>query len=181
MELQEYLDSQLPQGEERERFIIDDEQKANWAMRKIKHLQEKKQEKEKIAKEEIERINQWLQAETESIDRDIEFFSGLLEAYMRDLNRKDPRKKSLSLIHGRLQLRKQQPIFKYDDKKLVEWLKKTRHTNLVRVEEKPDKKELRKLLVTANGKAIIKSTGEIVEGIEVEERNEPAFSLKVGE
>ncbi len=182
MELQEYLDKQLPEGdEERQGFVIDDEEKANWAMRKIKHLQDKKAEKEAIAKAEIDRIKQWLEEENASINRDIEFFTNALEIYMRKLNQKNPKTKSIKLIHGKLQLRKQQPKFNYDDGKLLRWLKENRHQNFIRIKESPDKSALKKSVAIADGKAILKDTGEIVEGISVEEPDEPAFSLKVNE
>jgi hypothetical protein len=53
--------------------------------------------------------------------------------------------------------------------------------NFIRIKESPDKSSLKKAVAIADGKAILKETGEIVEGIEIEEATEPVFSLKVGE
>lgn len=172
--LNEYLDDKQ---EEKPGFKVDDKEKANWALRKIKQLKGKQEEVDNLAEKEINKIKMWQDKENNKLDNEIEFFEGMLEEYARDLKNDDADFKTLKLPSGDLKFRKQRPKYIYDNEKLISYAEEN-FTDLVEVKKRVSKRELKKSIDIVNGKAINVETGEIVEGIEVKERGE-RFSIKI--
>lgn len=177
-ELRELAIEELPFKYERERYQIEDINQANWALRKIAAAKAAIKEREELARAEIERINKWLESETEELQRDIDFFTGLLEEYHREQLAKDSKAKTIKLPYGVLKMRKQQPQYQRDDVAIKEWAAKNRPDVLVPQEPKLDWAALKKSLQITGGQAIDPETGEVVPGITVIER-EPKFSVEV--
>ena len=179
MELAEFLDREAGTSEEqRGQFIIDDDQKANWALRKIRQLQEKRKANIQLAEAEIERINTWLKEVNGDLEQSIDYFTGLLEGYHRQVLEQDPKAKTIKLPYGKLKMRAQQPEFIRDNDKLLSWLKQSNKTDYIVVKESPDWAQLKKTLQVAGNALVDTETGEVVEGVEVVER-EPKFSVEV--
>src|SRR5690625_3332486 len=65
MKLHEYLDEQEQVNEEG--FIVDNEQKANWALRKIKELQQEIEDNTRLAEKEIDKIERWKTKQNEQL------------------------------------------------------------------------------------------------------------------
>lgn len=175
MELQEYLDQQEQVNES---FQIEDDQQANWALRKIKQHQKQMENNNATAKAEIERIKEWNQQENDKAQQSIDYFQGLLAKYALSKREKDPKFKSMNLPQGRLAFRKQQPKWNYDDKVLIESLKQANMSDFIRIKEEPDKSVIKKAFEVNDGKVINPDTGEIIEGITVTEQGEK-FEVKV--
>mgnify|MGYP001024516208 CR=1 FL=1 len=182
MELAEFLDREAGTSEEqRGQFIIDDDQKANWALRKIRQLQEKRKANIQLAEAEIERINTWLKEVNGDLEQSIDYFTGLLEGYHRQVLEQDPKAKTIKLPYGKLKMRAQQPKFVRDDDKLLAWMKKEWpdiHPYYIKITERPDWKDLKDFLEVCGDKMVDPESGLIVEGVEVIAR-EPKFSLEV--
>ncbi len=179
MELAEFLDREAGTSEEqRGQFIIDDDQKANWALRKIRQLQEKRKANIQLAEAEIERINTWLKEVNGDLEQSIDYFTGLLEGYHRQVLEQDPKAKTIKLPYGKLKMRAQQPEFIRDNDKLLSWLKQSNKTDYIVVKESPDWARLKKNLQVAGNALVDPETGEVVEGVEVVERG-PKFSVEV--
>ncbi len=179
MELAEYLDRETG-IEERESFIVDNEQKANWALRKIRQLQEKRVANIELAENEIERINMWLDDINSELEQSIDFFTGLLEQYHRRIFEQDPKAKTIKLPHGKLKMRKQQPEFIRDDGKLLAWLESqgTVGKAYIKIIKSPHWADLKKKLEIAGDKMVDPESGLIVVGVEVIER-EPKLYVEV--
>jgi len=179
------LQAEKKQEEKRaEGFIIDNKGKANWALRKIRHLKKKQSENDKLAdseirklKLEIDEVKDWLKSENDSLQNNIDFFENLLKGYALSIKEEDPEFKTLKLPFGRLQFRKKRDKWNYDNDKLLEFAKENIKT-AVKVVEKVDKRKLKKLVKVVGDKVIIEATGEIVRGISIEERDEE-FKVKV--
>src|SRR5690625_3967018 len=167
--LQEILDEKEQVQEEG--FKVTDDKKANWVLRKIKENNEQKIKNTEIAEEEIYKIEEWLEQVNQPLDRNSDHLQSLLAEYAMKKKQDDPKFKSLKLPNGNLQFRKQQPKWSYDDKTLVTSLKQLRLDEYIKVEEKPVKKDIKKVLRVAGNKAVTEN-GEVVEGIEIEERGE---------
>jgi phage/plasmid-associated DNA primase len=174
------------QKKENDHFIIDNDQKANWALRKIRHLKQKKKENEEFANTEIEEIqkeidevNQWLESENDSLDNDIEYMEGLLRVYAEQLKADDPELKTHKLPFGQLQFRKQRDKWRYDNDKLLEFAEKNLK-NTIKIKKQVDKRKLKKKIRVVGSKAVVADTGELIEGIEVIKRGEK-FKVKVKE
>lgn len=180
--LQAFLDNQRQIMEIKAgRFGIDSEGAANWALRKIKTLKQEKEANEKLAREEIEKINQWLKQENEVIDNSIAHFEALLREYALKIEldkRKD--KRSIKLPHGTIGFRKPQPKWNYDEEKAVKALERAGLNELLNVKVTPKKSDIKKRLEVVNGKVINPETGEVIEGITVEEQPD-TFSVRVDE
>ncbi len=185
-EIDELLE-QEEQEEKEERFVIDTDKKATWAMRKIRKNNEKIKEKKELAqeviddlKEEIRETEKWLEQETNSIKEDNEFFEGLLKQYAEKLREENEDLKTHKLPFGKLQFRKQRPKWNYNDYKLMDSLKEAgfENTSIIQIKERVHKNELKDavsegaLKLTGDGRVINPKTGEIIEGVEVQERGE---------
>lgn len=176
--LHEYLDQK--EGVNDEHFTIEDESQANWALRKIKQLQDEKEKNVSLANAEIEKIEEWLNATNDQVQQSIDYFQSLLAEYAMEQRKNDPKFKSLKLPNGRIGFRKQQPKWEYDNEKVIEALKASERDDLIRVKEEPDKSAIKKAFKVAENKVINPDTGEVVEGITIEQR-EDAFSVEVSE
>lgn len=170
MNLHEFLDQEEQINDES--FQIDDEQKANWALRKIKQLQEQQKENEVLAQAEMDKIETWVQQEYDKAQNSIDYFQGLLAKYAMKQREINPDFKSQKLPYGRIRFVKQRPQYKYDDDLLVESLKKQGETELIRIKETPDKTAIKKKFVVHNGGLVNPETGEKVDGVKVIERDE---------
>jgi len=170
MTLHDYLDEQEQVNDER--FIVDDEQKANWALRKISELQKEVERNTKLAEQEIDKIKQWEATQNKQIGDNILYFEGLLNEYAMKQREIDPEFKSMSLPNGRFGFRKQQPKWEYNDEKVLSYLEQAGMNDLIRTTRVPNKAEIRKIFEVVDDKVINKETGEVVEGIEIEQREE---------
>ncbi|ADQ13570.1 host-nuclease inhibitor Gam family protein [Halanaerobium hydrogeniformans] len=171
---------------ESEHFVIDNDSKANWALRKIKHLKKKKKENKEFAKSEIEaiqkeidEISEWLESENSSLDNDIDYMEGMLRIYGEQLKDQDPELKTHKLPFGQLQFRKQRDKWKYDDQKLLEFAERNLK-DTIKIKKKVDKRKLKSKVKVVGTKAVVADTGEVIDGITVLKRGEK-FKVKIKE
>lgn len=164
--------------QEQQPFVIQDDSTADWALRKIKRAQDKKEELNNFIQAEMDKLEQYQAQEKKKLDDEIDRLQGYLSTYAMQKRENDPKFKSQSLPHGRIKFVKQQPKYHYDDKVLLESLKKAERSDLIKVKESPDKATLKKVFVPNDGKLIDPDTGEVVEGVTIEEREE-AFKVEV--
>lgn len=170
MELQEFLDSQIQNGNET--FKVTNEEQANWALRKIKDLQTQKNENIALAESEISKIEAWLEQENGKLDNSIEYFQGLLAEYAMKQREENPKFKSMKLPYGAIRFRKQQPKYHYNEEKLLESLKRAGKTEFIKIKEAPDKAAVKKAFAIHEDKLVDPDTGEFIEGVTVEHRED---------
>ena len=153
---------------EQQEFSIDNADMANWAVEKIKEERARRDLFIEAAQSHIERLQQQIKDMSDKCNQRTGFLLIKLDEYLESVPAKETKtQKSLELPAGKL-VRKL-PIMDYvrDDKKLIESLKDTGF-----VEMKPNLKwaDLKKDLVVNDGIIMCGSTGEILDGITVEER-----------
>ena len=165
-------------------FVVDNDRKAVWCLRKIKHLKEKQAKNEELAESEIEDIQKeidevqnWLDEENNKLQNSIDFFESILYSYALELRKEDQELKTHKLPFGKLQFRSKRPKWNYDNAKLLDFIT-SNYGELVKVKESVDKRKLKQMTEVVSGKVVVKDTGEIVEGVEVVERDEE-FQVKV--
>lgn len=179
---------QIDEQEEREyqAFVVTDMETAAEAQRRLTYFEEKKAEIDGIIEQQIkpfidkiEKIKQWgNEAKQEYADKQ-EHYSNLLEAYWRQEVAqaieagKKPRK-TLKLPYGSITLKKQQPKFHRDEDMLFKFAK---DSGYVRIKESTDWSKLKKECQVVGGQ-LVTENGEIVPGVEVEER-EDKFEIKL--
>lgn len=156
---EEQLKEPIQQG-----FIIDDIQKATWALKKIKAIEEKQQQLKQIKEYEIETIEKWFNKEVAEINRDKMNLETLLHMYYKENKEKD-KKFKVSTPYGSISLRKSKKWHYQDEKELINYLKESNNTELIRV-----KVELDKAKIKATFKdGINHETGEILPSVYIEE------------
>ena len=156
-----------------EEFIIDTDAKAEWALNKIR---EARANRDKM----IDWYNAKIKEITEQTDFDTFNLERLLSEYFRmtaDVHKKTKATESYSLPSGKLAMKAQQPEFKRDDSKVIEWLKSHDGADYVRIEEKLDWAGLKARSAVIGGK-LFDENGEEIAGVEVVER-EPKFVVEV--
>jgi phage host-nuclease inhibitor protein Gam len=167
--LQDYLDKQT--GITQPGFIVDDDQKADWALRKIAAVKAQKADIKAQAEQQMNVIKQWETEQAERLEKDVEYFTSMLISYATQKRESNPKFKTQKLPHGKIGFRKQQPQWMFDDD-IVSKLKKSGNGALIRIKEEPDKVAMKKLLSVQGNKAVDLSTGEIVPGITVDVRDD---------
>jgi len=170
--------------EQEDSFKVDDEKKANWVLRQIRHLEKKKAEKEEMAEEqiadieeEIAEIEQWLKKEKEQLDNKIEHFKSYLKEYAYNKKEEEEDFKTLKLPFGKIQFRKQRDSYNYKEEELLDSVKVNKlfkeDPDIIKVKERVQKRNLKGLIkegrleVTDDGRVVDTETGNVLDGIQV--------------
>lgn len=164
---------------ENQRFRIQDDNQADWALRKIARARQDMKEAEETAAMEIEKINRWLDGQRDESLRTELFFTVLLQEYYEPRFMTNPDKKTYKLPSGKVQRRTQQPLFDRDNEALLAWLKQRGMTDYVEVKETPKWGELKQQVQVVGEHVVIKDgplKGEIIDGVEVVHRP-PTFRV----
>lgn len=164
---------------ENQRFRIQNDNQADWALRKIARARQDMKEAEETAAMEIEKINRWLDGQREESLRTERFFTALLQEYYEPRFMTNPDKKTYKLPSGKVQRRTQQPQFDRDNEALLAWLKQREMTDYIEVKETPKWGELKQQVQVVGEHVVIKDgplKGEIIDGVEVVHRP-PTFRV----
>jgi len=168
--LQEFLDEKEQIAQDR--FTVDTDEKANWSLRKIKQFQQQKEANNKLAVDEVEKIEAWNKAENDKAQQRIDYFQGLLAYYALGKRNADPKFKTLKLPNGAIKFTKQQPKWHLDNDAVLKTLKESEQLDLIKVVESPKLADIKKTFKVQGNQVVNPSTGEIVEGITIEERED---------
>lgn len=153
----------LAEIEKEEKFIIDDDQKAEWALEQIRNAQEEKARWRDHFKEQLARIN-------ESCDLTINNMTEMLRDYFDTIPHKVTKtEENYRLPSGKLVLKKQATEFDYDDADLIDWLEKNKGGQFIKMKKSVDWMALKKTL-TVVGELVADDAGEIIPCIQANER-----------
>ena len=158
----------IPQEEETIEVRTDIE--AGWQLKRRKEIMDDRDE-----------LVAFYEAQIKAVKEDATYKLGFIERalyayFMKKEHKKTKTEESVTLPLGKLMLKAQEPEFKRDDEKVIEWLKKTPETlRYVKVKEELDWSAL-KADTTVVGNAIVNTDGEVIPGVEVVER-EPKFTI----
>lgn len=165
-------------GREFEGFRITDASSLTWAFRKLAAFEAKRAEVNKLADDEVRRIEEYRKTELSSIENSELFFKGLITQYASERREQDPKFKSEKTPYGAVSFRKQQPKWHYDDEKLVSHLSQNGLTEFVRTKVEPVKTDIKKAFKVTDDGSVFDPNGQLVEGIIVEYQGE-AVDVKV--
>jgi len=155
-----------------DRFIIDDDGKANWAVQRIQEAQAEILQWRAYYKDALEKI------EKRQMGR-IEYLKHMLAEYFATVPHHSTKTQdSYDLPSGKLVRKFPGPKYETDDEKLIAWLKENKMTDFIKTEtkEKPMWGEFKKT-VTVSGENVVTEDGEIVPGVTVVNQ-EPTFEIK---
>jgi hypothetical protein len=148
---------------DRERFKIEDDSQATWAMRKAAAARTRLDEIKAIAEAEIARIQDWAEHESRVPMRDLDYFEAILIEYAK--GQRAEGRKTVSTPYGSIKSRSGQARFVFSDKtQFIEWAKANRPEWLVVKEEV----SLSALRDSSLKEAADPESGEIIPGLDVE-------------
>lgn len=172
-----------------DKFVIDNDGAAGWAIRKIKQAQDNHaafaaecaKRRDRLT-EAINQIDARLKQSENEMQSSQYYLQSLLEQYFDTLpdNRikKTKTQRQYLLPEGKLVRKSQAPQYLHDDEKLLGWLKENNETDLIKVEERPRWADVKARLVTKDNKAYYADTGEEVPGVSIVERPD-VFEIKI--
>lgn len=169
-----------PEPEPKPAFVIDSDEKAEWALKKIKDAQEEHDRLIALVDAEQERLNERRNMIDLALDRDTDFLRSQLAAYMRTVKCKATKtQESYQLLTGKLVRKIPSVEFEVDNDALAKWLGENGREDLLNVSVKPKWGEFKKLVTgdAESGAVVIAATGEAVDGIKAVESHEK-FSIK---
>ena len=160
-----------------ERFIIDSDKKADWAVEKIKAERAEFDRLRKIAIDRIADLNQRVKELQERTDRRTGNLEAMLAEYFQTVTPTKTTKTQTQyeLLSGKLVMKKQQPLYERDETALLNWAETTA-PELVKVKKEVSWADLKKK-ADVNGDKLLMD-GEIIPGVTVVER-EDVFEVQV--
>ncbi len=166
--------------DQEEKFVIDSDKKAEWALRKIKEKKADMERYTSVCDEMITEYEQKKKAAQERYEQETSWFKIQLAQYFETVDKRKTKTQEIyELPGGTLRKKYPAPQYKRDNKKLVAWLKDSGKNDLIKVSESADWASLKKIIQTKDD-LVITEDGEIVEGVEVVERS-PIFEVEVEE
>lgn len=148
--------------QDRERFRIENDEQATWAMRKLTAARARLDEIAHIAEAEIQRIQAWAERESREPMRDVEYFEGVLTEY--GITQRAEGRKTVSTPYGSIKSRMGQPKYTFLDKdQFIEWAK-ANHPDWVAVKEEP----ALSVIKAATSEPVDPDTGEVIPGLTVD-------------
>lgn len=173
------LEEVLEQPEdERKGFSINDDNVADWALRKIAEENAELDRLKDLAEQQIKEINLKIKHEEDVVNRRTSFLKGCLNQYFKTVPHKSTKtQESYKLLSGSLVMKLASQKMIKDDVELVEYLHKNDMSEYIKTEEKPMWAEFKKNLSIVDGKVIDITTGEVVDVVKVEQVPE-SFDVK---
>ena len=167
-ELLKELEEKLETEEE---FRVDDDQKAEWCLQKIRE-----------ANADMEKWLEFYDQRKEAVKADtanrIAFFEHHLREYFNSVPHKVTKtQENYPLPSGKLVFKQQEPEYERDDESVLAWLKENGGEKYIKVKESLDWSGLKKTL-TVCGETVADENGEVIPGIKAIER-EPVFKVEV--
>jgi len=154
-----------------ERFIIDSDKKADWAIEKIKAERAEFDRLRKIALDRIAELNQRVKELQERTDRRTGNLEALLVEYFQTVTPTKITKTQTQyeLLSGKLVMKKQQPLYERDETALLNWAEAT-VPELIKVKKEVSWADLKKQADVSGDKLLL--DGEIIPGVTVVERDD---------
>ena len=146
-----------------EGFHVDDDQKADWALRKLAVIRRKQAENQAIYDAEVARISEWLSTVNTALERDSAYFEAVLIPYA--LQERSNGRKTLVLPPGGIKTTAGQAKVEIEsDEAFIAWAQKN-DPALLRQKVEIDKTALKGLITDDN--MVISTQGEIVPSVKV--------------
>ena len=155
-------------------FIVDNDQKAEWAARKIREARQDTQKWTEYYERQLSAIRR-ANEETEA------YFAAMLADYFETVPHKTTKtQESYSLPSCKLVLKAQQPEFNRDEAVLCDYLDKKGRDDLVKITRRADWAALKKTLKVMEDGTCVDADGEVVEGVQAFSR-QPEFKVEMKE
>lgn len=146
-----------------EGFQVTDDQKADWAIRKLTSVRRKQSENKSIFEAEIIRVTEWLLQVNTALEKDASYFEAIMTPYA--LTQRSEGRKTINLPHGTIKTTAGQPKIEFEsEERFIEWAL-VNDPNLLKIKTDIDKSAV-KALITDEG-VVISTQGEIIPEVKV--------------
>jgi hypothetical protein len=159
-------------GEEKEKFVVDNIDKANWCLQKIREHEQRKAEIKAYRDAKVKMYNDFYVAEATKDDKEIEFFMACLRPYL-EAKTEGAKTKSIAVPEGLIGLRSKPAAIEHDDNLVLPFAKKL-DVKFAKVTESLNWAEFKKTL-KVDGSLMVTGDGEIVPGITVTEKEDELY------
>lgn len=122
-------------------------------------------------KQDLQLLDDRKQEVLKPLNEEIDRLKSNLMAFHRDQLERDVKEKTIKLPYATLKSKTQPQDYAKDEDKLLDWVKSNATDYLKVVDPTVSWGELKKNVVVAGGKALLKDTGEIIEGLEPLEKS----------
>lgn len=147
---------------------IADDACADWAVAKIAEERAELDRIKRLADEQIARIMHKVSAAERRYKNGTDYLTSKLAEYFETVTQKKTKtQRTYRLLSGTLKLKLGGVAMKQDDEKLLEYLKASGNSEMVQTVEKPRWGEYKKRLEIVGEVVVDKTTGEVVEGVEI--------------
>lgn len=164
--------------EQTESFVIDNDDKAEWALSKIAAEKADCGRLISVCEYKIRQYQSKISLYNAAYENSKTFLQGKLEQYFATVpHGKSKTQETYKLPSGTLKLKIQAPDFVRDEEKLVAWLKQSGKAELIETKETPKWGELKKT-VTVLGDKVVTADGGVVDGVTAKER-QPVFEVDI--
>ena len=165
-----------------DRFVVDDDHTADWALRTLGQLNTRKRQRGAFVAAEIERLKGWQAHENHKDERFAEYLTTLLQSYDDQLKAEgkvSARHKGYRLPHGTLTARLAPIEWEVDEATLLAWAEATDPETLVRVTKAPAWNVLKPQLIPARDAPLAEATIEVIDPRTGEVRVVPVPGVRV--
>jgi Bacteriophage Mu Gam like protein len=148
-----------------DRFVVDDDHKADWALRKLGQLETQKRRRAAFVAVEIERFRAWQAHEDRQAERVAAYLTTLLRPYydqLKAVGKISARHKGYRLPHGTLTARQAPIEWEVEEATLLAWAEAT-HPELVRVTKAPAWNVIKPQLIPARDAPLAEATIEVID------------------
>lgn len=143
-------DAKKPEG-----FVIDNQEKATWAVHRLLQAEDRIKERERLAKEYKVKIESWLEKANGSDETTVETMQALLTPFLEGELAGKKRKRSIDLLGARVGFRKLPERVEVVDESVAISFCESKHPEAVVVKKELSKSELRK----------VAQKGELIPGV----------------
>lgn len=161
-----------------EGFKIDNDNLAEWALKKIAEETAETQRYINVCKTFVGEYNMKAQKAQEQLEAKTAYLKGQLQKYFSTVPHKEGKtQETYKLPSGILKKKYGTPEFIRDEEKLVTWLKNNGYKDKVKVKETADWAEFKKSVGIQSGK-VVTLDGEIVDGVTAQDRPD-SFEVEI--
>ena len=165
------FDAEETESAPRPVWRITDDGCADWACQKIAEEKAELDRIKALGESQIEKIQQRLDAAQRRYENGTRFLTGKLAEYFETVPHKTTKTKhSYRLLSGTLVKKIGGSTMKQDDDALLAYLKASGNEDMIQNTEKPKWGEFKKRLEIVGGQIVDKTTGELVEGVQIIEK-----------
>lgn len=151
-------------------FCITDDKTADLALRRIAEELADLNRLSALKNEEIAEINFKFEAARKRLENSVQYYKDKLSEYFSGVEHKVTKTaEKYVLLNGTLKLKRGGVKPKPNNEKLLEWLAANGYTDYIKTEQSPRWGDFKKILDCSGEAAIVRETGEVVDGIDFEE------------